>query len=210
MTVEEETQVAATTHEGTTASEDTTAGLEQAVVEPSAEETTVSETAEAPVTWDGFELNGPEGHDKESLTAFGKAAQDQGVEPTAAQKMLDQIVPVLQERQMAGLDAIHKDWIAASKADPEIGGDKFDENMAIAAKGAEAYGDDDLQTLLKPVSDGGQGLGNHPAINRLLFRIGNLIKPDSEVVQGSAIPTGEEDEGAVLYPEMTRQMKAKR
>jgi len=207
MTATEDTQIAATTSEGTEASEVAEVDLASTEAEPSADAT--PETEE-PITWDGFELNAPEGHDKESLSAFGLAAKEQGIAPTAAQKMLDQIVPVLQERQMASLDAIHKDWIAASKSDSLIGGDKFDENMAIAKKGAEAYGDDDLQTLLKPVSEGGQGLGNHPAINRFLFKVGKALQSDTEIVKGSALPVGEEDEAEILYPVMTRQMKERR
>jgi hypothetical protein len=190
---EETLEETATTIEGDPPAPETAVDSESTAVEQQKEETTetsetpAKEAAEEakPATWDGFELKAPEGHDKASLTAFGEAAKEQDISPDAAQKMIDKMAPVLQEASMSNLNALHKQWIEASKSDELIGGDQFDENMAIAKKGAEAFGDDELQTMLKPVSEGGQGLGNNPVINRLLFRVGKAIGTDTKLVKGS-------------------------
>ena len=148
--------------------------------------------AEAP-TWEGFELKAPEGSDGETVTAFAKAMQDNGMSPDGAQKALGELAQVMADRQMADLNATHEGWIAESKADKLIGGDKFDENMAIAKKAAEAFGDAELQTLLKPVSDGGQGLGNHPAISfGCCSKLARRFRSDTSTVSGSAPVTEEE------------------
>lgn len=202
---EETLEEAASTTEGNQAAPETVESSEQTAVEqqeeakPETPEKETEATEEAkPATWDGFELNAPEGHDKESLTAFGEAAKEQGIAPDAAQKMLDKIVPVLQERQMQSLNALHEQWIEEGKADPELGGDKYEENLALAKKGAEAFGDPELQEMLKPVSEGGQGLGNNKVITKLLMRVGKAIGSDAKLVKGSPAPV-EVDKAARLY-----------
>ena len=197
----------ATTNQGTPALRDPTASSEQAVGEQSDDlgATENTETQE-PTSWEGFELSGPEGHDKESVSVFGEALKDAGVTPENAQKALDKIVPVIQERQLAEVNKIHEQWIAESKADELIGGDKFDENMANISKAAQAFGDEGLQELLKPISEGGQGLGNHPAINRLLLRVAQAIVPESKLAKGQEVPA-ELSEDEVLYDTTIRQQK---
>lgn len=207
----EETQAAATTSEGTPALRDPGSseptGSEQEQGGETSDATESQSRAEADA-WEGFELKGPEGHDAETLTAFGKAMQAQGMTPDGAQKALDELLPVIQERQMAGLNKLHEQWQEACKKDAVLGGDKFEENMATARIGADKFGDEELWTLLKPVSEGGQGLGNNPAISRLLFRVAKAIVPESQIVTGQAIEP-ERDEMEVEYPVMARQLREK-
>jgi hypothetical protein len=58
-------------------------------------------------------------------------------------------------------------WLERAKADPAIGGDKFDENVATAIKGLEVLKDPELAEQLEA-----SGLGNHPFILRALAAVG--------------------------------------
>jgi hypothetical protein len=69
-------------------------------------------------------------------------------------------------------------WAEQSKADKEIGGDKFDENLAFAKKGMAQFGSQELGKVLKE-----SGLGNHPEILRAFYRVGKAMA-DDKFVQG--------------------------
>lgn len=82
------------------------------------------------------------------------------------------------ERQAAAVHAHHNQvveaanaeraaWLEAAKADPEFGGDKFDENISLAIRGLKALQDDGLAAKLDA-----SGLGNHPFILRALHAVG--------------------------------------
>lgn len=66
-------------------------------------------------------------------------------------------------------------WESEAKADPDIGGDKYDENVAIAKTAIDAFGSDELKTVLNE-----SGLGNHPAMIKFANKAGQALK-DSPV-----------------------------
>ena len=82
------------------------------------------------------------------------------------------------ERQAAAVLAQHNQvveaanaeraaWLEAAKADPEFGGDRFDENISLSIRGLKALQDDGLAAKLDA-----SGLGNHPFILRALHAVG--------------------------------------
>lgn len=84
-------------------------------------------------------------------------------------------------------------WGKDAQADPEIGGDKYAENVAIASKAIEAFGSPELRTLLNE-----SGLGNHPEMIRFATKAGASIS-ESPVVK----PSGGQTRGSLasrLYP----------
>jgi len=62
-------------------------------------------------------------------------------------------------------------WLNEAKADDEIGGDKFDSNVATAIKALDTWGTDTLRQKLDE-----SGLGNHPDLLRLLVRAGTALE----------------------------------
>lgn len=76
-------------------------------------------------------------------------------------------------------------WVKEIKADPEFGGAKFDENMAMAKRGLRAIspqgeGSGALKELLES-----SGMGNHPEIIKAFARVGRMVKEDSVLDKGT-------------------------
>ncbi|QBF27161.1 peptidase [Pseudomonas tructae] len=95
-----------------------------------------------------------------------------------SQESVDKLVAADAKRQQGVVDAMqaqfaeaHKqqvgEWIAQVKADPEIGGAKFAENVEIARSAIKAYGSPELSKLLKET-----GLGSHPALLKAFHKAG--------------------------------------
>lgn len=130
---------------------------------------------------DKYEFNAPEGQyfDPEVLTAYTDIAKELNLPQDAAQKILDKVGPALAEKQTRLIEQARTEWGDAAKSDKEFGGDKFDENLAVAVKAANAFGTPELRTLLNE-----SGLGNHPEIIRFMFRTGKAISEDGFVPNG--------------------------
>jgi hypothetical protein len=93
----------------------------------------------APEAFDATKLAAPEGIelDPALMEDFGKVATEHGLSQPAAQALLDLHTKVLKEAAVAPYQLWAKtqsDWQDAIKADPEIGGDKLDTNLAKVSK----------------------------------------------------------------------------
>ncbi len=117
----------------------------------------------------------PEGveFDAEVLKTYGEAAKELKLQPEAAQKLLEKVAPAMQERQSQQLEQMRNEWLEASKADKEFGGEKLTENLTVAKKALDAFGSPELRTLLNE-----SGLGNHPEVIRFFLRAGKAISED--------------------------------
>jgi len=111
-----------------------------------------------------------------------------------AQKVLDKLVPALGEHGHKAVVKVREDMLAAAKADKEIGGDKFEENVGVAKLAIDAYFTPEFKKFLNE-----SGLGNHPEMIRGLAKAGAPLKPDGWVPGSKAItqPAGD---ARVLYP----------
>lgn len=138
---------------------------------------------------DGFQM------DEAGLAAFSEFAKDLDMPQEAAQKMLEKMGPVMQQRQMAAIEQVQNQWTEASKSDKEFGGAKLDENLAVARKALDAFGSPELSKLLKET-----GLGNNPEIIRAFYRTGKAISEDSFVAGTQGKPSGYKDPAKSLYP----------
>lgn len=101
--------------------------------------------------------------------AFLEAARDLDLSNDAAQALYSKVAPVLAGRPAEAVRAVRRTGIEATKADAEIGGEKFAENLKVAGK---AYNDarfvtPALRELLQQT-----GLDSHPEVVRLMYRIG--------------------------------------
>lgn len=134
--------------------------------------------------------------DAEILSEFESAAKGLNLSQEDAQKfasLAEKMLTKVQTQQADSVKAMHTEWINGTKADKEFGGDKLPENLAIARKGMEKFGSPELRTLLDE-----SGLGNHPEVIRVFFRVGKTISEDG-FVGGKAAPAAGSDPKA-LYP----------
>jgi hypothetical protein len=180
---------ATTTTEGQgAATQETQAQPQTAQAEPQKQAPSTEAPAEIK-----YELKAPEGKsfDAEALKAYTNAVKDLKLPAEAAQKLLDQVAPVLHERRVQGekqaLEAIHSEWTQASQTDKEFGGDKLKENIAVAQAALEKFGTPELQQFLVD-----SGLGNHPEIIRAFYRAGKAVSEDKFV--------GGKEPGATVGP----------
>jgi len=125
-----------------------------------------------------YEFKPQEGQefDPEVLTAFSEIAKDLNLTQDAAQKLLDKMGPTMVSRQMEQLENVKNEWSQASQTDKEFGGDKLNENLAVAKKALDSFGTPELRALLNE-----SGLGNNPEIIRFMFRAGKAISEDKYV-----------------------------
>lgn len=142
-----------------------------------------------------YEFKAPEGkeYDSNLLAAFEAGAKEANLPQDAAQKLLDQMSPKLQERQAEQITATKQEWFEASKSDKEFGGDKLEVNLGIAKKALDAFGSPELNKLLVST-----GLGNHPELIRMMFKAGKALSEDT-FVAGTAPTRASTDRAAVLY-----------
>lgn len=118
----------------------------------------------------------PDGYtlDEAAATEWSATFKELGL----SQEAVDKLVAADAKRQQGMTDTYqqqiaeaHKqqvgEWIAQVKADPDIGGAKFAENVGIAQQALKAYGSPELSQLLKET-----GLGSHPAILKAFHKAG--------------------------------------
>lgn len=147
-----------------------------------------------------YEFAAPEGQafDAQVIAKFSETAKELNLTQEAAQKMLDSMGSVVRDRQMEQVEAIRNEWTESSKSDKEFGGEKLNENLAVAKKALDSFGTPELRTLLNE-----SGLGNNPEVIRFMFRAGKAISED-KYVGGSAGakqsgPKGFNDMASSLY-----------
>jgi hypothetical protein len=119
------------------------------------------------------------------VKGLSEAAIANSVKPEAMKAMVD--------AHAATIKAQQEQWAIASASDPLIGGEKMEEKMAVAIKGLKAFGDDEVNALLKTTP-----LGTHPAILRLLYRAGQTVQEDRHVNGGGA-PAGTRSAAEILF-----------
>lgn len=161
---------------------------------PTTPETPAAPVPKAPEKYDFKSADGKV--DPTVLTKFEGLARELNLTQDQAAKFIDQIAPEVSKAQQAQLDAARTGWEEASKTDKEFGGEKLQENMAIAKKALESFGSPELTKLLNE-----SGLGNHPEIIRAFYRAGK------QITSGSFVPSGQgaspaTNAGSKLYPSM--------
>jgi len=130
------------------------------------------------------------------LTKFEGIARELDMSQEQAKKLVDTVAPEIAAAQKARHDALVNGWAESAKTDPEFGGEKLVANLAVAK---EAMGKVATPELVKFLNE--TGLGNHPDMIRLFYRLGAKVNPGAFVPagQGKGQPT---NPGAKLYPDM--------
>lgn len=144
-----------------------------------------------------YDFTLPEGFTaNEELAGELKAlAKENGLSKEAAQKFADLGVK-MQQQQADQWQTQVDQWAEDVKADKELGGEKFDENIALAKQALDKFGGQELKDLLQST-----GFGNHPAIVKAFYNIGKSVSNDVLVVSnGSSKET--KDAASVMFPNM--------
>lgn len=146
------------------------------------------EPAKAPET---YELKAPEGHkelDQTVLDPYQEVARELDLTNEGAQKILDKVLPALQEQQTAVMQAARTEWVKTTRTDKELGGENLKANLAVANKALERFGSPALTQFLND-----SGLSEHPEVIRLCFKAGSQISEDKAPVQSGGEATNEVD-----------------
>ncbi len=153
-----------------------------------------------------YDFKAPEGVtlDTDIVGALEATAKELQLPQEAAQKVFDLGVKHAQKMQEAFAASVAQaqaDWRKASEIDPEFGGDKLDENRAIAKlalKGASPK----LIEFLEQTK-----LGDHPEIFRWMLRVGRQFSSDTFVAGKPTAQAGDPDaaRAARLYGATAQQ-----
>lgn len=125
-----------------------------------------------------YEFTPPEGKefDAEVIGQFSDIAKELNLSQEAAQKLVETMGPKIAERQMAQIEMVRNEWAQQAQTDKEYGGEKLQENLAVAKKALDSFGTPELRALLNE-----SGLGNNPEVIRFMFRAGKAISEDTYV-----------------------------
>lgn len=159
---------------------------------------------------DKYEFKAPDGvtFDDTVMTEFSTVAKELGLPQDAAQKVIDKLAPVIAKRNaeaaVSAMQTAAADWAKATQTDKDIGGEKLNENLAVAKKGLDRFGTPELRKLLgaydAKTNPMGTGLGNHPEIIRAFLKAGRAISEDKFVPGGTQPSKGERNAAKALYP----------
>jgi hypothetical protein len=165
--------------------------------EGDAEDTPAEEAADTGS--EDYEFEAPQGMemDQKALDALKTIAKEQKWPKDVAQKVFDlgpKMLADWQQKQTEAAAEVHERWKDEAKADPEIGGAKFDATLDTARQALRQVGTPALVEVLNET-----GLGNHPEVIRLFAKIGSKIAEDSFVPSGKS-PGGTRTFAERLYP----------
>lgn len=117
-------------------------------------------------------------------------AKQQGLSQEEAQALVTEreqaIATYVEERS--------QQWLKEVENDKEIGGTALKQNVELAARVVDRFGDPELKAELNKT-----GFGNHPKLVRLLTRIGKAMQED-QLVQPGAVPAAGRSRESLYYP----------
>ena len=147
---------------------------------------------DAKVTTDAevkYEWKTPEGFEVD-ITKLEDLARQFKVPANEAQGFLDSLVAFRaseEQAREAGWKQTQEGWISELKADPKLGGANFEKTQSRVNAVAAKFGD----AAFKEFMDA-SGVGNHPALVRMLAGIGAAMEQDSFVSSNSSVPKDED------------------
>ncbi len=136
------------------------------------------QTPNVPEKYEAFKM-GDSVLPEETTAAFAEIAKKHNLSQEEAQEFVNTFAPAIQ----AQVQGYQKQWLEACRTDKELGGERFNENMAVAGAGYRAYADEDLRAVIQA-----SGLSRHPAVVRHFYRLGKNLQQDKGVAGGASAP----------------------
>lgn len=120
--------------------------------------------------------------------------QAQGVAQFYATQVLPEVSQVVQQQtlDLLGMSDMGE-WAKQIKADKEIGGANYEQNLTVIAAGRDAYASKELVALFEQ-----SRLGNHPEVARLFYKLGKSLSEDG-VARNEKPAGGEVSAAGILY-----------
>jgi hypothetical protein len=138
----------------------------------------------APEAYEPFDVEGQQ-FTEAQLEGFAATAKELGLSQENAQKMLAAMVPTARQYLVDDLKAKSREWVSLSEKDPEIGGANFKANVGVANSALKQFATPEFTALLR-----GSGLGAHPEVVRVFYRIGKAMQQDHGVTGSASAPAG--------------------
>lgn len=156
---------------------------------------------------EAYDLTAPEGItlDAEAIELATPVFKDLGLNNEQANKLMPvaadfakRIQEKSQQAVMSEVMAQRKAWAEEAQSDPEIGGAKFTETMALSAKALDTLGYPKGSPFRNFLTD--SGLGNHPEMIRAMRRIGEAVGEDNNFVRADGAAPIESNPARIMYP----------
>ncbi len=127
---------------------------------------------------ESYTFAAPEGveFDVKQLDAFVPVFKEIGLTQEAAQKLASAYATQLSSQREAAVTQ----WTEEARNDKELGGAKFDENLAIAKSAIARFSTPEFVSYLEKT-----GLGSHPAMLKVFHKIGKAISEDAPPSPGT-------------------------
>ena len=154
--------------------------------EGAAEKTAAKEEAPAPEVPERYELTMPEGWtlDEEGLAELTPIMRELKASNEQVQAVADLYIrrmSAAREKQIAAERETVENWRKELENDPEIGGAKYEENLASVKKMLVKYGSEDFYNYLDDSS-----LGNYPPFVKVMVKIAKELEDDKFIPGGGA------------------------
>jgi hypothetical protein len=163
--------------------------------------TTEAAAPEAPApevpTYGEFKLPDGATVDGEQLEQATTLFKEAGLPHEQAQKFIDLALSREQAAATRGVQAfvdLQTKWVSEIKADPEIGGTRFEASMASASRAIDRLGVPGLKEALNLT-----GAGNNPAIVKAFVRLGQMVSEDRFMPGRNAAPAASRSPAETIY-----------
>lgn len=170
MSEQNETEQTETIEDNINEVEQTEDNTEQET-EQTAEQSEASQS-EAPEKYEFGQIDGVD-LDETVIGGFSDVAKEIGLSQEQAGAVVEKIAPLLAQREAQRVAEITQAWGEEAKQDKEIGGEQFDENLSVAKQALDAYGTDELKSILDE-----SGIGNHKEVIKFMWRVGQTLQED--------------------------------
>jgi len=148
-----------------------------------------------------YELTMPDGVelDQALMDEIGPQFKELGLTTKQAQSLADKFIAAQAskaEAQAQGWAKTVSDWVDQAKADPEIGGAKWDGTVKTASGLVGKFGTPELKEYFNA-----SGAGNHPEMIRFMAKVGAMIAEDNPAISENPGKGRSADSAAILYPD---------
>lgn len=175
-------------------------------------EASADEEPAAPVVPEAYELTALEGMtiDADLLEEATPIFKEIGLSNEAANKVLPVAKSLMDKTRDATIQQMvdagaqqRKAWLDEAKADPEIGGGKWDATLHAAGKALDALGYPEGSPFRAVLTE--TGFGNHPEMIRAMAKVGAMVGEDGDFVRADAAVQVKRSREEVLYPNDVRK-----
>ncbi len=139
---------------------------------------------------EGVEVN------KEGLEAFLPIAKELDLSQDQAQKLVGiqtKMLIAAEEKSQTDWASTKAEWRESAENDKEFGGEKLEESLVLIRDAMKEWGSPELEKLMKAT-----GFGDHPAILRHFYHLGQMKQEDG-FSRGGDAGSGERDQAKILF-----------